>query len=206
MAAVGVLALQGSFNEHIAGTFFLHKPVFVSVFWCLFSYSKTSLCVLTALARLGVKGMEIRKPEQLQNVTSLIIPGGESTTMAKLAEFHNLVSTRFFFSFFFVDLFIDYINGICFLSDGPFHFLIAVSCFTWVCSNGKACMGDLCRSYLLGEQGNWWVFLSLLLFLYPVWISLFKLMPLGFCFQYKMTDVIIFLQVRKLEDKNWLVA
>jgi glutamine amidotransferase PdxT len=44
--------------------------------------------------------MEIRKPEQLQNVTSLIIPGGESTTMAKLAEFHNLVSTRFFFSFF----------------------------------------------------------------------------------------------------------
>ncbi|KAK9279739.1 hypothetical protein L1049_013421 [Liquidambar formosana] len=59
--AVGVLALQGSFNEHIA-----------------------------ALRRLGVKGVEIRKPEQLQNVTSLIIPGGESTTMAKLAEFHNL--------------------------------------------------------------------------------------------------------------------
>ncbi|CAN1826354.1 Probable pyridoxal 5'-phosphate synthase subunit PDX2 [Linum perenne] len=58
---VGVLALQGSFNEHIS-----------------------------ALGRLGVKGMEIRKPEQLQNVSSLIIPGGESTTMAKLAEFHNL--------------------------------------------------------------------------------------------------------------------
>ncbi|PSR95182.1 Pyridoxal 5'-phosphate synthase [Actinidia chinensis var. chinensis] len=59
--AVGVLALQGSFNEHIA-----------------------------ALRRLGVKGVEIRKPEQLQSVTSLIIPGGESTTMAKLAEYHNL--------------------------------------------------------------------------------------------------------------------
>lgn len=59
--AVGVLALQGSYNEHIA-----------------------------ALRRLGVKGVEIRKPEQLQNVNSLIIPGGESTTMAKLAEFHNL--------------------------------------------------------------------------------------------------------------------
>ncbi|CAL5352818.1 unnamed protein product [Camellia sinensis] len=44
--AVGVLALQGSFNEHIA-----------------------------ALRRLGVKGVEIRKPEQLQSVTSLIIPG-----------------------------------------------------------------------------------------------------------------------------------
>ncbi|XVF69413.1 hypothetical protein PTKIN_Ptkin11bG0080200 [Pterospermum kingtungense] len=61
MAVVGVLALQGSFNEHIA-----------------------------ALRRLGVKGVEIRKPEQLQSITSLIIPGGESTTMAKLAEFHNL--------------------------------------------------------------------------------------------------------------------
>ncbi|KAL2337761.1 hypothetical protein Fmac_012207 [Flemingia macrophylla] len=61
MAVVGVLALQGSFNEHIA-----------------------------ALRRLGVKGVEIRKPEQLQTVTSLIIPGGESTTMAKLAEYHDL--------------------------------------------------------------------------------------------------------------------
>ncbi|PON32223.1 Pyridoxal 5'-phosphate synthase subunit [Trema orientale] len=61
MTIVGVLALQGSFNEHIA-----------------------------ALRRVGVKGVEIRKPEQLQNVGSLIIPGGESTTMAKLAEYHNL--------------------------------------------------------------------------------------------------------------------
>lgn len=59
--AVGVLALQGSFNEHIA-----------------------------ALKRLGVTAMEIRKAEQLPKVSSLIIPGGESTTMAKLAEFHNL--------------------------------------------------------------------------------------------------------------------
>ncbi|KAI5666238.1 hypothetical protein M9H77_16091 [Catharanthus roseus] len=59
--AVGVLALQGSFNEHIA-----------------------------ALRRLGVKGIAIRKPEQLESISSLIIPGGESTTMAKLAEYHNL--------------------------------------------------------------------------------------------------------------------
>ncbi|PON71839.1 Pyridoxal 5'-phosphate synthase subunit [Parasponia andersonii] len=64
MTIVGVLALQGSFNEHIA-----------------------------ALRRVGVKGVEIRKPEQLQNVGSLIIPGGESTTMAKLAEYHNLFPT-----------------------------------------------------------------------------------------------------------------
>eukprot|EP00262_Sarcandra_glabra_P000284 TRINITY_DN10343_c0_g2_i1.p1 TRINITY_DN10343_c0_g2~~TRINITY_DN10343_c0_g2_i1.p1 ORF type:complete len:253 (-),score=43.18 TRINITY_DN10343_c0_g2_i1:191-949(-) len=59
--SVGVLALQGSFNEHLA-----------------------------ALRRIGVKGVEIRKPEQLEHVTALIIPGGESTTMAKLAEYHNL--------------------------------------------------------------------------------------------------------------------
>ncbi|KAH9660860.1 putative pyridoxal 5'-phosphate synthase subunit PDX2 [Citrus sinensis] len=44
-----------------------------------------------ALKRLGVKGVEIRKPDQLQNVSSLIIPGGESTTMARLAEYHNLL-------------------------------------------------------------------------------------------------------------------
>ncbi|WOL08889.1 putative pyridoxal 5'-phosphate synthase [Canna indica] len=59
--AVGVLALQGSFNEHMA-----------------------------ALRRIGVKGVEIRKAEQLEDVDALIIPGGESTTMAKLAHYHNL--------------------------------------------------------------------------------------------------------------------
>lgn len=59
--AIGVLALQGSFNEHVA-----------------------------ALRRIGVKGAEVRKPEQLQDVAGLIIPGGESTTMAKLAEYHNM--------------------------------------------------------------------------------------------------------------------
>lgn len=53
-----------------------------------------SLCY-AALRRLGVKGVEIRKPEQLLNVASLIIPGGESTTMAKLAELHNLVYSSF---------------------------------------------------------------------------------------------------------------
>ncbi|KAE8700238.1 putative pyridoxal 5'-phosphate synthase subunit PDX2 [Hibiscus syriacus] len=46
--------------------------------------------LFAALRRLGVKGVEIRKPEQLQSISSLIIPGGESTTMAKLAEFYNL--------------------------------------------------------------------------------------------------------------------
>lgn len=52
-----------------------------------------------------MKGIEVRKPEQLQTLTSLIIPGGESTTMAKLAEYHNLVSsfsTSFLFYICFV--------------------------------------------------------------------------------------------------------
>jgi glutamine amidotransferase PdxT len=38
-----------------------------------------------------VNGVEVRKPEQLLGLDSLIIPGGESTTMAKLANYHNLV-------------------------------------------------------------------------------------------------------------------
>eukprot|EP00252_Welwitschia_mirabilis_P027264 TRINITY_DN9310_c0_g1_i1.p1 TRINITY_DN9310_c0_g1~~TRINITY_DN9310_c0_g1_i1.p1 ORF type:complete len:261 (-),score=55.94 TRINITY_DN9310_c0_g1_i1:369-1151(-) len=59
--AVGVLALQGSFNEH-----------------------------LSALAKIGVKGVLVKKPEHLQGIDGLIIPGGESTTMARLAELHNL--------------------------------------------------------------------------------------------------------------------
>ncbi|WVZ78019.1 hypothetical protein U9M48_025799 [Paspalum notatum var. saurae] len=64
MAVVGVLALQGSYNEHMA-----------------------------ALRRIGVRGVEVRKPEQLLGVDSLIIPGGESTTMAKLANYHNLIAS-----------------------------------------------------------------------------------------------------------------
>ncbi|KAL2609046.1 hypothetical protein R1flu_027619 [Riccia fluitans] len=60
--AVGVLALQGSFKEHIV-----------------------------ALKKLGVEAVEVRKPEQLIGLAGLIIPGGESTTMAKLAEEYSLI-------------------------------------------------------------------------------------------------------------------
>jgi len=45
-----------------------------------------------------VRGVEVRKPEQLLGVDSLIIPGGESTTMAKLANYHNLVGGSSSFS------------------------------------------------------------------------------------------------------------
>ncbi len=39
-----------------------------------------------ALDRLGVESQEIRKPEQLDEVDGLIIPGGESTTIVQLID------------------------------------------------------------------------------------------------------------------------
>jgi pyridoxal 5'-phosphate synthase pdxT subunit len=55
-ATVGVLALQGDVREH-----------------------------LRALAECGVLGRPVRRPEELDTVVGLIVPGGESTTMSKLA-------------------------------------------------------------------------------------------------------------------------
>lgn len=59
---IGVLALQGSFAEHRA-----------------------------VLQRLGVESAEVRLPEQLTGLDGLIIPGGESTTMGKLAVAYGLM-------------------------------------------------------------------------------------------------------------------
>ncbi len=53
---IGVLALQGDFAEH-----------------------------LTILTNIGVETGEVRLPEQLEDLDGLIIPGGESTTIGKLA-------------------------------------------------------------------------------------------------------------------------
>jgi 5'-phosphate synthase pdxT subunit len=58
---VGVLALQGDFREHIAAS---------------------QLC--------GYEAIEVRRVEELESVDSLILPGGESTTIIKLAEHFNL--------------------------------------------------------------------------------------------------------------------
>jgi 5'-phosphate synthase pdxT subunit len=54
---IGVLALQGAFAEHLA-----------------------------ALRAIGVEPVEVRLPEQLEDVDGLIIPGGESTTMRGLID------------------------------------------------------------------------------------------------------------------------
>jgi pyridoxal 5'-phosphate synthase pdxT subunit len=58
---VGVLALQGNFREHV-----------------------------TVLRRLGVEAVEIRLPEQLEDVDALVIPGGESTTFMRLMRLYGL--------------------------------------------------------------------------------------------------------------------
>ena len=59
---VGVLALQGAFREH---------------------------CKL--LKDCGAKSREIRKPEELEGIVGLIIPGGESTTIGRLMVEFNLL-------------------------------------------------------------------------------------------------------------------
>ncbi len=43
------------------------------------------------LQRLGVTVVEVRLPEQLEGLNGLIIPGGESTTIAKMAVSYNLM-------------------------------------------------------------------------------------------------------------------
>jgi len=59
---IGLLALQGDFIEHAA-----------------------------ILKRLRVETCEVRLPQELQELDGLIIPGGESTTIGKLAEDFGLI-------------------------------------------------------------------------------------------------------------------
>jgi 5'-phosphate synthase pdxT subunit len=58
---IGVLALQGNFREHAA-----------------------------MLRRLGADPVEVRKPEQLEGLDGLIVPGGESTTFMRLMRLYGL--------------------------------------------------------------------------------------------------------------------
>ena len=53
---VGVLALQGDVREH-----------------------------LTSLSDCGVTALSVRRPEEIRAIDALVIPGGESTTISKLA-------------------------------------------------------------------------------------------------------------------------
>jgi pyridoxal 5'-phosphate synthase pdxT subunit len=58
---IGVLALQGAFREHAR-----------------------------ALRAAGAEVVEVRLPKQLDALDGLVIPGGESTTITKLAELYGL--------------------------------------------------------------------------------------------------------------------
>ena len=62
MPTIGVLALQGDVREH-----------------------------LRALAACGAETLTVRRPEELERVDGLVIPGGESTTMWKLARTFELL-------------------------------------------------------------------------------------------------------------------
>jgi 5'-phosphate synthase pdxT subunit len=59
---IGVLALQGDFREH-----------------------------LVAVKNAGHAALTVRRPEELAEVDALILPGGESTTIAHLAATFNLI-------------------------------------------------------------------------------------------------------------------
>jgi 5'-phosphate synthase pdxT subunit len=58
---IGILAVQGDFREHAA-----------------------------MLRRLGAKPVEVRKPEQLDELDGLVIPGGESTAIMRLVRIYGL--------------------------------------------------------------------------------------------------------------------
>ncbi len=58
---VGVLAVQGNFREHVQ-----------------------------MLRSLGADAIEVRKPEQLEGLDGLVIPGGESTTFMRLMRLYGL--------------------------------------------------------------------------------------------------------------------
>jgi 5'-phosphate synthase pdxT subunit len=61
-ARAGVLGLQGDFREH-----------------------------LETFTRLGAPATDVRRPEQLDAIDALVIPGGESTTIGKLAQQYGFV-------------------------------------------------------------------------------------------------------------------
>lgn len=58
---IGVLAVQGNFREHAA-----------------------------VLRRLGADVVEVRKPEQLEGLDGLVVPGGESTAISRLIDVYGL--------------------------------------------------------------------------------------------------------------------
>jgi 5'-phosphate synthase pdxT subunit len=46
---------------------------------------------LDTFQRLGTEAVDVRRPEQLDEIDALVIPGGESTTIGKLAEHYGFI-------------------------------------------------------------------------------------------------------------------
>jgi len=61
LGPIGVLCLQGDFREHLA-----------------------------VLAEIDAPAVRVRKPADLENISGLIIPGGESTVIDKLSRIYEL--------------------------------------------------------------------------------------------------------------------
>jgi 5'-phosphate synthase pdxT subunit len=61
LGPIGVLCLQGDFREH-----------------------------LQVLADLGIQTVRVRKPSDLEGISGLVIPGGESTVIDKLSQIYEL--------------------------------------------------------------------------------------------------------------------
>ena len=62
MVTVGILALQGDVREHAA-----------------------------AVRSVGAEAVEVRTPTDLDGIDALVIPGGESTTIGRLARLYGLI-------------------------------------------------------------------------------------------------------------------
>ena len=45
---------------------------------------------VSMLRRLGAEAVEVRKPEELDDLDGLVIPGGESTAIARLVRLYGL--------------------------------------------------------------------------------------------------------------------
>ncbi|MGH7549370.1 MAG: pyridoxal 5'-phosphate synthase glutaminase subunit PdxT [Gemmatimonadota bacterium] len=59
---VGVLAVQGDVSEHVA-----------------------------ALEQSGARALQVKRPEDLEDVEGLVLPGGESTTLRRLLDYEGLL-------------------------------------------------------------------------------------------------------------------
>lgn len=88
---IGVLALQGAFSEHIQ----LLRRAFTTLSHPLTQdvpSTTSNSTTVTALANTVTwRSLEVRTPAELEACAALIIPGGESTAIALVAQRSGLL-------------------------------------------------------------------------------------------------------------------